>query len=261
MLYRTCLKDNMRGAIVVDALHGFFGSGQDFVPLQKHCEFVFRAWDLLGFGRSASQSTAEVTLDRQLEALELGPSSHLLGYSMGGRLALQWAVRHPEDLQSLVVIGGHPGLREGPQKTARRSWDQKWAEFFEQHSIEDCWRSWSELPLIQDQKNAPESLMRMNVRLSQNPQNLSASMRYFGSGVMPDCWELLQYINAPVLLIAGARDVKYTELVHRMSRHLPSAKVWIQPDAGHAPHFEQPEAVGQVLNDWYSSLYSSSSAK
>ena len=254
MLYRRCLKKQKEGVVVVDVLHGFFGSGQDFVPLQTHCDSIFRAWDLLGFGESVVQNASELNLDRQLKLLDLGTGVHLLGYSMGARLALQWAVRHPENLHSLVVIGGHPGMREGPEKKTRRSWDQGWAEFFDNHSIEDCWRSWSKLPLIEDQKQASEYVKRKKVRLSQNPKILSASMRYFGSGVMPDCWDLLKKIKVPVLLIAGSRDTKYTVLVKQMSKHLPKAKVWIQPNTGHAPHFEQPEAIGNVLNDWYKSL-------
>ena len=261
MLYRKRLKESSRIPIVVDALHGFFGSGEDYSPLQEHCEFVMRTWDLVGFGQSKSQASGDFALENQLNHLSLDEGSHLLGYSMGGRLALQWAARFPHRLSSLVLIGAHPGLREGAEKKARQLWDREWSEFFGRSSIDECWSAWATLPLIQTQKEAPGADRRQDHRLRQNPKALAASMLHFGTGVVPDCWDRLEDIEIPVLLIAGAHDTKYTSLVQRMSECLPQSEVWIQPEAGHAPHFEQPEAVGRALNDWYSRLYSSESSR
>ncbi len=252
MLYRQFLNRGCDNRLVVDAFHGFFGSGLDFQELQQECTFDLRVWDLIGFGKSPDPDDEYLySLEGQLGLTDLSDKPHLLGYSMGGRLALQWAVQNANRIQSLVLIGSHPGMRDGPLKEARRRLDMDWAEYFATNNIEDCWRSWSELPLIKDQSSTSGMQKRLKTRLSQSPMSLSRSMRYFGSGIMTDCWDHLGSINVPVLLIAGEKDLKYTELNRDMACCMPQAELFVQPDAGHAPHFEQPQSIGNVLSRWY----------
>ncbi|MBM74558.1 MAG: 2-succinyl-6-hydroxy-2,4-cyclohexadiene-1-carboxylate synthase [Proteobacteria bacterium] len=252
MLYRHTFKRKRQNRHVVDAFHGFFGSGSDFQELQEHCNFDLRAWDLLGFGNSLIPDEGSLySLDHQLDLIDFEDRPHLLGYSMGGRLALQWAVQNPDRIQSLVLIGAHPGIKEGEAKKARREWDMEWSRYFATNSIEACWQAWSELPLIKDQCSTSNIQQRLQTRLSQDPRSLSWSMRYFGSGCMTDCWKELSALKVPVLLIAGERDLKYIELNRQMAIYLPQVEILIQSGAGHAPHFEQPESVGRALSRWY----------
>src|SRR5258708_12235533 len=82
--------------------------------------------DLRGHGETSTRPGAACSMDACTGDLEmlwdhLGvASSHLAGYSMGGRLALHVAARHPERILSLLTIGAHAGLEEEPREGRRR---------------------------------------------------------------------------------------------------------------------------------------------
>ena len=229
------------------ALHGFTGSGADFEPLAPLLGREILAPDLPGHG-GASALPGPYTMERVTAALaELlvdgGPERPvLLGYSMGGRVALHFALRYPDRLAALVLIGANPGLADPGARAARRRADEALAERIEVEGIPAFLEYWSAIPLIATQARIPEpqrSAMRRR-RLRNRARGLAASLRDMGTGAMLPIWEELPRLAAPTLLITGAEDVKYRGIAARMAALIPGARRALIPGAGHCAHLEQP---------------------
>lgn len=227
---------------MIVAFHGFMGSGADFNPLADRLGVEFEAPDLIGHGTNHSRNpidyNSNVQVDYWIQRIPKG--SILLGYSMGGRLALQLATRYPTHFSGLIVIGGTPGLRERDERTKRVQWDASQAHRLLQDGIVRFVEYWQELPIISTQANISNDIRgpMIDRRVQQDPAMLALSMQHFGTGSMPSCWEGLECLTMPTLLMVGAQDSKYQQIANEMMRSLPSAHLSIVPNAGHCAHLE-----------------------
>lgn len=236
-------------------LHGFTGRASSWRPLlpQLAAGRQVVAVDLLGHGASrvadARAPAGRHRIERQAADLvavlaHLGLNrADVLGYSMGGRLALHMAVAYPTYLGRLVLESTSPGLEDPAERAARRARDEELAAFIEGEGIRAFVDYWEALPLFASQRALPAPVWRRQrrQRLSCRPEGLAASLRGMGTGVQEPLWDRLQEVRVPVLLLAGELDARYAALAARMADALPRARVEIVPGAGHAVHLEQPE--------------------
>jgi 2-succinyl-6-hydroxy-2,4-cyclohexadiene-1-carboxylate synthase len=183
------------------------------------------------------------TFAERIEELPAGGA--LVGYSMGGRIALHAAVRDPRQFDSLALIGVSAGVddREG-----RRRSDEELASWIERHSIDEVVERWEAQPVFASQSAELRARQRPD-RLSHDPRQLAQLLRSAGQGVTPPVWDRLHELHCPVLLIAGERDERYVEAAKRMSSLIPDARVRLVPGAGHAPQLERPELVAELLDE------------
>jgi 2-succinyl-6-hydroxy-2,4-cyclohexadiene-1-carboxylate synthase len=176
------------------------------------------------------------------------PSVQMLGYSMGGRLALFTALTYPARVKALILESASPGLTTTEQRAARVRNDEALAVRIEHEGIAWFASYWESLPLFATQPETVRTALR-SVRLSNQPRGLANSLRGMGTGVQPSMWERLGKFQCPTLLVAGALDPKFVEIAQRMAAAIPSAQLCIVPDAGHAVHQEQPaKYVQKVCN-------------
>src|SRR4051795_10433233 len=184
--------------------------------------------------------------ERLGEILETGePRGNVVGYSMGGRIALHAALRQPDAFDSLVLIGVSAGV-DDPKE--RRRGDGELAAWIEQHSIEEVVERWERQPVFATQSEKLRAGQRSG-RLSHDPRKLAQLLRSAGQGATPPVWDRLHELRCPVVLMAGARDERYVEAVNRMASLIPDASVRIVPGAGHAPQLEQPLLVAELLDE------------
>jgi 2-succinyl-6-hydroxy-2,4-cyclohexadiene-1-carboxylate synthase len=233
-------------------LHGFTGDAVGWAPHVAHlarCYSVLSV-DLLGHGRSDApadsdryrmeRSTADLlaVLDR------LGCSrASVLGYSMGGRLALSLTVTAPERVSALVLESASPGVRDPVMRRARSAQDDRLADRIEREGVPAFVDHWERLPIFATQAGLPVEV-RANLRatrLRQSAHGLANSLRGMGQGVQPPMHDHLPRLRIPTLLVVGALDAPYCALGAEMSRMIPEARLVIVPGAGHAVHLEQPE--------------------
>ncbi len=244
-------------APIIHALHGFMGSGRDYSLLAPFLKNRLVAWDLIGHGDSdAPLETEFYTLEGQLEFLRdtLPKKSVLMGYSMGGRLALQFACRYPEHLCGVIVIGGTAGIVENHDRESRKGWDHWMASRLEEIGMKSFLEKWNSLPIIQSQEKIEPSHRSemLETRKNQSERGLSNSLRHFGSGTMPDCWSKLPKMKLPVLLIVGEQDSKYKEIALQMLNLIDHSSMGVIPSAGHCAHLENPEACSILIKKWIS---------
>lgn len=204
--------------------------------------------DLPGHGRHVGlkgvwRFTLEA-VEAEVDALTGTEPVDLVGYSMGGRLALAYACRNPDRVGRLVLESASPGLRTEEERTARRLEDEGLARRIEGGGIPAFVDEWERLPLFSSQASlSPEARARQRaVRLANDSHSLAAALRGLGTGVLPSYWGSLGTIQAPVLIVAGALDPKFVEIGRRMASALPDARLVEVPEAGHTVHLEQPGA-------------------
>ena len=239
-------------------LHGFTGSAANWRAHAAVWSGKFRtvAVDLLGHGASDSPADPACYRVEQcvndlaaiFDRLDLA-RVHLLGYSMGGRVALHLAAAHPDRLATLVLESTSPGLAGPDERRARVSSDEALANMIERQGLEVFVEHWSRQPLFASQADLPVGV-RADLRaqrLRNNPHGLANSLRGIGAGVMPALWDCLPGVGVPTLVIAGALDDRYVRIAAAMAAGLPSAEVAVVPGAGHTVHLEQPEAFDRLV--------------
>ena len=238
------------------AFHGFMGVGADFEPFVNACGLDITAPDLIGHGTFQCADGAQYSLDAQLEYWigRIPKGSILIGYSMGGRLALQFAGRYPEHLSGLVLIGSTPGISDPDQRVNRQKWDKAQAGRIRTLGVEGFYNEWQKLPIIATQQRIESNIgHQMKIRrLAQSIEGLSNSMTHFGTGTMPDCWDELPNLKSPILLMVGEEDSKYRALARQMMTRFPDglAEYEVILGAGHCAHLEAIQESATVLKRW-----------
>ncbi len=244
---------------VIVALHGFTGGGGDFAPLAEALpEYKWvtptlpgHAPDLTAKGASGDDCTLAASL-RFLEGVvtqQPGTPLILLGYSLGGRLALRYALAQPGRLAALVLIGASPGIENAEERASRRVDDEKLAEKILRDGTPAFIADWQNRPLIASQKNLPAAWRAemQERRLRLRKEGLAASLRGFGQGAVEPVLHQMSKLKMPVLLCSGAEDEKYIEATRAMHAHCPSSELSIVPQAGHLAHLENRDAFATTL--------------
>ena len=252
---------------VVTLLHGFTlnGASWDELIAKMPGGWRFLAPDLRGHGEAATSPATMDACAADLALLwdRLGiKRSHLVGYSMGGRLALHVAVRLPERTRSLLTIGAHAGL-QGNERATRRQRDEALAERIERDGVDAFVQYWESLPIFAGiARRGPVVAATLHgLRLGNQAEGLAASLRGMGAGAMEPLWDGLDAIAVPATFVAGDQDTAYIMAALLMGEHVPDWRFRAVPDSGHAAQFEQPDATAAILADhlrWAASAASSS---
>lgn len=233
-------------------LHGFMGSsaswGSAVVDALASTGRSPVLVDLPGHGRHAGvvapwRFTVEAVAADILRYADHSPVD-LVGYSMGGRLALDFALTYPGRVRRLVLESASPGLETDEERAQRRADDEKLAKRLEDEGIDSFVDHWEDLPLFESQKALPPEVRAGHRagRLRNHAPSLAAALRGLGTGTLPSHWGALSRCTVPTLLLAGELDARYVGVGERMQARMPSARLVVVPGAGHTVHLEKPAA-------------------
>jgi 2-succinyl-6-hydroxy-2,4-cyclohexadiene-1-carboxylate synthase len=238
--------------------HGFTGSNASFRELAEALSPSFRLYlfDLLGHGASdAPRVPAHYRLAElagtvaTLFAEEGLTQADVLGYSLGGRLALTFALLFPARVRRLVLESASPGIEDEAERSARRQQDEAFATLLEQEGVAAFVERWERLPLFAGHARLPERRRAEEraIRLAQSAHGLAASLRGSGQGVEAPLWAELPRLRCPVLLVVGEEDRRYRALAERMRRAIPRVRLEVVPRTGHTVHLEAPSAFVRIV--------------
>jgi len=234
-------------------LHGFTGSAEAWEPClleELGSSRRLMVVNLPGHGGSGGASDpGRYRFDSVVDELvsEVGREGHLpvdwVGYSMGARVALAVAVRHPGVVRRLVLESGSPGLETEGERATRRAADSNLARRIEDLGIEWFVDHWMARPLFATQQRLPREVRdrARRLRLLNDPHELAAALRGMGTGAQPSFWGSLPQVYQPTLLLTGERDAKFEEIANCMASRLPNATRCTVSDAGHTVHLERPK--------------------
>jgi 2-succinyl-6-hydroxy-2,4-cyclohexadiene-1-carboxylate synthase len=250
-------------------LHGFLGGSDEFDALTAALSDTYccLSVDLPGHGAtriangppgSRMAQTAQA-LTQLLETLDVTRAA-VVGYSMGGRLALYLAVQSPPWLTHVALISASPGLATAAERRARAAQDEQLARSLETEGLAHFLARWYDQPLFATLKahaSFPHVLAR---RRRNDPAALAQSLRQLGTGQQPSLWPHLASLSIPALLLCGARDEKYVAINGAMTAQCPTAELQTIPDCGHAVHLEAPTIVAERLRGFLSGAAPSTAA-
>lgn len=239
------------------ACHGFTGEGADFDALRAvlPAGLTLQAPDFPGHGsRRGLRAPADYTLAAHLRILDqavLGATEPvtLLGYSMGGRIALHWALANPGKFRQLILVGASPGLATEAERSERTYADTAVARYLRTEGLQAFYKYWHNQPFFRTLLALPKPQLEpiLARRHANDPEGLALSLEQVGTGRLPSLWERLSELTGPVDLVTGEHDPKFTELARRMGERLPKARLSVLEGCGHAVHLERPSDLVQVL--------------
>jgi 2-succinyl-6-hydroxy-2,4-cyclohexadiene-1-carboxylate synthase len=229
-------------------LHGFTNTGASWDEVMAALPQRYRplAPDIRGHGTaSAVRPVSLPGVLSDVSAMATAPFT-LVGYSMGGRLALHVAQALPGRVRRLVLIGASPGIADPAERAARRAADDALAAEVEAMTIEAFADRWAQTAVLADQRPEVQAAIRAQ-RLRNTPAGLAAALRGLGTGALPPLWDRLGDLTARVEIVVGERDAKFQAIAGEMAAALPDARVHVLGGAGHAAHLEAPGSVAQVI--------------
>lgn len=265
------VEDGSRAPLVL--LHGFAQSAHawdEIAPQLARGRAVY-ALDLIGQGKSdRPDDTTAYTLEEQGEALlafltgveAVGcgaqaphdPKPVVVGYSMGGRVALAAACRRPQAFGGLVLESAGLGPADERERAAAAERDARSAAVLRRDGLTAFMNHWEQLPLFATQRELPAAAReRLRAgRLANDAVSLACVFEKAGQHTMPDrkavlgCLHALAESGTPVLYVAGARDEKYRAFAQLLCDNDTCATHLIE-NAGHNVHLEAPERYVCVL--------------
>jgi len=240
-------------------IHGFTGSARawegrlvDGLAGAGHAPVLV---DLPGHGADAGSTVPrEFTLGAALERIGSAGRwpADLIGYSMGGRLALHFAAAHPDRVRRLVLESASPGLETEAERTERREADERLAARIETDGLEWFVEHWESQPMFAGRRRLDERVLirQRELRLMNDARSLAAALRGLGTGALPSLWNRLDRVRQPTLLVVGELDEKFVSIAERMARALPHARLAVIQGAGHTVHLEAPDAWLRTVVDF-----------
>lgn len=239
------------GSPAVLLLHGFMGSAADWdlIAGTLSKDFVCVALDLPGHGESTDIPDEAYTMPGAARAVvgemdSLGLlQAAVAGYSMGGRLALFLALRHPERCAGLILESASPGIEDEEERASRRETDEGRARRLESGDFKAFLRDWYAQALfssLASHEGMVDGLIE--TRRDNDLAELAKSLRGMGTGNQPSLWRELSGLRVPALAVAGEMDEKFSDISRRMAGSSPKLRYELVPGAGHIVHAEKPGA-------------------
>jgi 2-succinyl-6-hydroxy-2,4-cyclohexadiene-1-carboxylate synthase len=249
-------------------LHGFTGAPGSWAPVLQRLPAGRRTLTptLLGHaqppaGGAATLLPATSSWHDEVERLAADirraspePPVHLAGYSLGGRVALGIAARHPALVDRLTLIGASPGIADPGEREARRRADEARARLLETRGLGAFLDAWEAEPIFESQRALPAQVRARHraLRAAHDAEGLAASLRVLGQAAMPDLWPTLPALPMPVELVVGEADARLRQIAARMLALLPTngrtePRLIVVPGSGHDVGLERPDALAEIL--------------
>jgi 2-succinyl-6-hydroxy-2,4-cyclohexadiene-1-carboxylate synthase len=244
-------------------LHGFMGNINEFDEPIKLLDddFSYLILDLPGHGKTQviggdeyyTMTNTAHALINLLNELRIA-KCFLVGYSMGGRLALYLTLHFPEHFSKVVLESASPGLVTVIEQLERVKCDaqiaRKLRRSLAKNDFSTFLLNWYSQPIFGSIKNHPKFDQMIESRLQNYPIELAKSLELMGTGSQPALWEKLPKNTKPLLLIIGEQDQKFIKINTQMAKICQVAQLKIINNSGHNTHFENTWKFVQNVKDF-----------
>jgi len=265
-IFRYCLEGHSDDPAIL-FLHGFMGDRLEFkqatVVLSK--QFYCVTIDLLDHGQTETMFQGTYQKDHSytiqslancvIEFLDLLRIERcfLVGYSMGGRLALYLTIHFPQYFHRVVLESASAGLRSDAERSDRLAKDAQLAQKLEAGNLRLFLENWYQQSIFANLRSHPDFSQLLAQRLNNSPLKLANTLRNLSLGKQPSLWERLATNEIPLLLLVGELDHKFVQINQQMQNLSKSAQLKIVPKCGHNIHFENPDLFIQIIKYFFCS--------
>lgn len=225
-------------------LHGFTGDARDW-DLWPDTAPTALAIDLPGHGSSPDPIGGFADEVQRLLAVLPSSIDQVIGYSLGGRIALSLLAAAPRRFHIATILSAHPGLTDTRQRDARRIADQQWIKLLRNRGIGPFVDAWERQPLFATQARLPRSARQMQRqrRLAQRAEGLASNLACFGLAEMPETWTRLTRWPGRLHWLVGTLDNKFVTLAEAVAERRPATALIRVPNAGHNLMLEAADSV------------------
>lgn len=218
------------------------------MPFARHYQVI--RYDMRGYGQSALPTTASHAPADDLMALlhHLGlTQAHILGLSLGGGVAIDFALTYPEATDTLIVVD--TGLRGFPRKESGAMWSQVQSAAMTA-GIEAAKCHWLAAPLFAPAMENPQVALRLKQMVTDySGWHWVNNETKPPSDTLPS--EQLDGINHPTLIIVGERDLPdFQAMAEFMVQHIPNAAKVVLSGVGHMSNIEDPARFNEIVLDF-----------
>ena len=269
--FTYCLEGDFRHSPIL-FLHGFMGDRDEFkqaiatLSNQFYCVTI----DLPAHGQTnvitdVNDEFIEQNIDQNIEQnyyytiqstansvikfLDYLRVDHcfLVGYSMGGRLALYLALHFPRYFYKVILESASAGLQTATERSDRLAKDQKLAAELENGDFQLFLENWYQQLIFANLRSHPNFPHLLEQRLKNSPVKLAKSLRNLSTGMQPSLWERLSENQIPLLLLVGELDVKFVKTNRQMEQICKFSQLEIISSCGHNIHFENPDLFAEKI--------------
>lgn len=231
------------------------GSVSDWFGLEFPATFPAFAIDLPGHGGASEDITQFADFDLVVDEIyrtvqDAGMEKiRLIGYSMGGRIAIAVAHRYPDLVETLVLESASTGISNAADRLARLELDQARSELLIAQP-ERFIRSWFDAPIFDSLRTHPDLADRLIANRLRGPADAWArAVIAFSPGNQLDFEPWLSEYRGKTGMITGSLDHIFTEqaaALHRKNKRIRHITVL---KAGHNVHLEQPDMYLAALSE------------
>jgi 2-succinyl-6-hydroxy-2,4-cyclohexadiene-1-carboxylate synthase len=240
-------------------LHGFMGDCHEFDNILPYFwdDFYCLVIDLPGHGQTevmgddnnyGMEKTA-IALINFLEYFQLSKIG-LIGYSMGGRLALYLALHFPEKFSHLILESASPGLQSAIARKKRIEHDGQWIKKLKNENFSDFLSEWYQQGLFDSLRKLSDFPALFARRLNNSPAKLAKSLQYLGTGQQISLWEKLSQGSVPLLLLVGGQEHKFVAINQKIAVDYSQAQLEVFSHCGHNLHLEDSHDFALVLRQF-----------
>ncbi len=211
-------------------LHGFLGCKEDWNQILPFFEKAYYciALDLPGHGQSEYCEDIVGAVKSFI-----GPNKPtLIGYSMGGRIAMQLQTW----VKNLIILSAHLGLQTQKEKEERFELDRVWSEKLLHLPFETFLEQWYAQSLFQPLPSLP-------LRLKNDPESLSKVILQMSLSFQA----YIDTLDCPALFLYGENDLKYRDHYCRLPKGAVVERI---RGSGHIIHLSNPSLCAEKILNW-----------
>ena len=233
------------------ALHGTLGTpcdwdflGDNFLGDSLHKVSLFEKWkEPIKLWEWAADFNASLPIKEE------GQINILMGYSLGGRLALHALLQNPDLWDGAIIISTNPGLKTEEERTCRLHDDLKWSHQLKNLGWEDFMSLWNNQEVLRGTPQIPR------FEQDYDKKAIANAMTHWSIGLQEDLREEISTLSLPILWIVGANDTKYVQNSESLSFKNPLSSKVVFSETGHRVPWEQPEPFKSSLNHFIEKVY------
>lgn len=226
-------------------IHGFSLDARMWKPQVAHFSPHYQVitYDLRGFGRSPLPDGTYSHIDdlyNLMQELHI-QRAHLVGLSLGGEIAIDFALSHPESIITLTLadtsLGGYASTVD-------------WRVYAKEQGLEQAKQNWLNHTVFAPSNRDPEVAKQLKVMVSDYSgwHWLNADPRI---KLDPPARERLKEIEVPTQIILGELDLPYYhDIAKLLIADIPDAKFSIIKNAGHMTNLENPVKFNEIVDSF-----------